>query len=108
MQCLSILLDIALRISIEAVPCWRNFSRRTKAARGGVGGFPGQQTKRKTIPEALKIYSGLFFSGKCSYVPPPSLFFHVSLSQCALLWPNPSLILHFTPTTDDFTVVTEL
>lgn len=66
-----------------------------------MGGFPGQQTKRKTITEALKIYSVHFFW------EPFLLHLSLSLSHCALLWPDPSLILHFTSIPDDFTVVTE-
>lgn len=69
-----------------------------------MGGFPGQQTKRKTITEALKIYSVHFAGNRSSSI---SLSLPVSLSHRALLWPDPSLILHFTSISDDFTVVTK-
>lgn len=65
-----------------------------------MGGFPGRQTKKKTITEALKIYSVHFFLWE-------PFFLHLSPSHRALLWLDPNLIPHFTSIPDDFTVVTE-
>lgn len=83
---------ITYRISAKAERA--SVGGKKKRQGGGVGGFPGQQTKRKTITEALKIYSVHFAENRSSSISlspclPESLCTPLAQSQ-----PNPPLYLH--------------
>lgn len=85
----------------EAPPSRENLSgREIKKARRRSGWFSRTADKERDNYRGSKNLFSAFFLWE-----PFSL--HFSPSQCALLWPDPNLIPHFTSIPDDFTVVTE-
>lgn len=102
---LIVLSVISVAISAKALQSWKNFGgRENEKARRRSGWFSRTADKEKDNYRGSKKSIQCILLGT---VPPPSLFLPFSLSHSALLWPDPSLILHFTSISDDFTVVTE-